>query len=79
MENSLLDIFDKIWPKTLYYSTGCLSNFGVTLKKSNFNWNQLKRSTEHKKEHKYMYIDNKTITCYNVHNNNVLVNSPILT
>ena len=25
MENSLLAIFDKIWPKTLYYSTGSLA------------------------------------------------------
>ena len=25
MENSLLAIFDEIWPKTLYYSTGCLA------------------------------------------------------
>ena len=23
MENSLLAIFDEIWPMTLYYSTGC--------------------------------------------------------
>ena len=27
MENSLLAIFDKIWPNTLYYSTGCLARF----------------------------------------------------
>ena len=25
MENSLLSIFGKIWPKTLYYSTGSLA------------------------------------------------------
>ena len=25
MENSLLAIFDEIWPKTLYYSTWCLA------------------------------------------------------
>ena len=27
MENSLLAIFDEIWPKTLYYSTGSLAKF----------------------------------------------------
>ena len=36
MENSLLAIFDEIWPKTLYYSTGSLtrfwSNFKIFLK-----------------------------------------------
>ena len=44
MENSLLFIFDEIWP-----------NFGATLKickKSNFDRNQLKVSTQYK----YMYI-----------------------
>ena len=51
MENSLLFIFDKIWPAT----QGLLPDFGVTLKirkKSNFDWNQLKLSTQHK----YMYM-----------------------
>ena len=24
MENSLLSIFDEIWPKTMYYSTGSI-------------------------------------------------------
>ena len=45
MENSLLVIFDEIWPKALYYSTGSLADFGATLKiykKSNFDRNQLK-------------------------------------
>ena len=36
MENSLLVIFDEIWPMTLYYSTGCfvkvLSNLKIHLK-----------------------------------------------
>ena len=36
MENSLLVIFDEIWPKTMYYSTGSLtrfwSNFKIFLK-----------------------------------------------
>ena len=27
MANSLLDIFAKIWPMTLYYSTGSLARF----------------------------------------------------
>ena len=27
MENSLLIIFDKIWPNTLYYSTGSFARF----------------------------------------------------
>ena len=49
MENSLIDIFGKIWPKTLYYIVqDVLSNFGATLKihkKSNIDQNQLKLST----------------------------------
>ena len=55
MENSLLFIFDEIWPKSLYYSTGTLARFGATLKihkKSNFDRNQFKLSTQHK----YMYM-----------------------
>ena len=51
MENSLLAIFDKIWPKTLYYSTGYFFKFGATLKiykKSNFDQNQLKLSAQYK-------------------------------
>ena len=58
MENSLLFIFGEIWPMTLYYSTGTLADFGVNLKirkKSNFNQNQLKLSTQHK----YMYVYEK--------------------
>ena len=38
MENSLLSIFDEIWPKTMYYGP----DFGATLKihkKSNFDRN----------------------------------------
>ena len=27
MEKSLLFIFDEIWPKTMYYSTGTLARF----------------------------------------------------
>ena len=51
MENSLLVIFDEIWPKSLYYSTGFLARFLAALKihkKSNFDRNQLKLSTQHK-------------------------------
>ena len=62
MENSLLVNFDEIWPETMYYSTGTLarflSNFKNSLKirkKSNFDWNQLKLSTQHK----YMYMYQK--------------------
>ena len=56
MENSLLIIFDEIWPNTLYYnSTGSLAQFFEQIlkfvKKSNFNQNQFKLSTQHK----YMY------------------------
>ena len=49
MENSLLVIFGENWPKSLYYSTGILSDFGATLKnrkKSKFNRNELKLSTQ---------------------------------
>ena len=59
MQNSLLAIFDEIWPETMYYSTGTLaqffSNFKKIRKKSNFDWNQLKLSTQHK----YMYMHQK--------------------
>ena len=50
MKNSLLVIFAKIWPETMYYSTGT-SDFGATLKihkKFKFDRNQLKLSTQHK-------------------------------
>ena len=58
MENSLLAIFDEIWPKTLYYSIvqGLWPNFGATLKickKFNFDQNELKISMQHK--NMYMY------------------------
>ena len=57
MENSLLAIFDEIWSKTMYYIVqGLWPNFGVTFKihkKSNFDRNQLKISTQHK--NMYMY------------------------
>ena len=33
MENSLLDIFDEIWPTTMYYSTGSLAQFLRKFKK----------------------------------------------
>ena len=49
MQNSLLVIFAKIWPKTMYYIVqGLWPDFGATLKickKSNFDQNQLKLST----------------------------------
>ena len=57
MENSLLVIFGKIWPKSLYYIVqGIWPDFGATLKnhkKSNFDWNQLKVENQHKDM--YMY------------------------
>ena len=59
MENSVLAIFDEIWPMTLYYSTDTLTKFWSKLKnffkKSNFDRNQLKLSTQHK----YMYMYQK--------------------
>ena len=57
MENSLLAIFAKIWPKTIIVQ-GIWLDFGATLKihkKSNFDRNQLKVSTQHK----YMYMYQK--------------------
>ena len=33
MENSLLAIFDEIWPETMYYSTGTLTQFLSNFKK----------------------------------------------
>ena len=60
MENYLLAIFAKIWPITLYYSTGTLvrflNNFKIH-KKSNFDRNQLKVSMQHKN----MYVSGKII------------------
>ena len=32
MQNSLFDIFDEIWPMTLYYSTGTLAQFWSNFK-----------------------------------------------
>ena len=61
MENSPLFIFGEIWPETMYYSTGTLarflSNFKNSQKKSNFDRNQLKLSTQHK----YMYMYQKKL------------------
>ena len=58
MKNSLLVIFAKIWPETMYYIVqGLLSDFGATLKickKSNFDQDQLKLATQHK--NMYMYL-----------------------
>ena len=56
MANSLLVIFDEIWPETMYYSTGTLTRFLSNLKihkKSNFDRNPLKLETQHK--HMYMH------------------------
>ena len=56
MANSLLFIFDEISPETMYYIVqGLWPDFGATSKirkKSNFDWDQLKLSTQHK----YMYM-----------------------
>ena len=55
MENSLLVIFDEIWPNTLYIQ-GHWPDFGTTLKirrKSKFDQNQLKISTQY--QDVYMY------------------------
>ena len=56
MENSLLVIFDEIWPKTLTL----WPDFGATLKirkKSSFYQNQLKVE----KQHKDMYMYQKKL------------------
>ena len=59
MEKFLNFILGEIWPTTLYYIVqGLLPDFGATLKirkKSNFDRNQLKLSTQHK----YMYMYQK--------------------
>ena len=34
MENSLVVIFDEIWPETMYYSTGTLTQFCRNFKNS---------------------------------------------
>ena len=59
MENSLPFNFDEIRPKTLIVQ-GLLPDFGATLKirkKSNFDQNELKLSTQHK----YMYMYQKKL------------------
>ena len=56
MENSLLAIFDEIWPIV----QGVWPDFGATLKickKSNFDPNALKLETQHK----YMYMHQKKL------------------
>ena len=56
MEISLLFIFGEIWPKSLYYSTGTLTQFLSNFKnrkKSKFNRNELKLETQSKNI--YMY------------------------
>ena len=60
MENSLLVIFDEIWQNHCTIVQGHLPDFGATLKihkKSNFDWNQLKLSTQHKN----MYMHQKKL------------------
>ena len=61
MENSFLVIFDEIWPMTLYYIVqGLWPHFEATLKihkKSNFDRNQLKLSTQRKN----MYMPQKKL------------------
>ena len=37
MKNSLLFIFDEIWPETMYYSTGTLARFWSNFKNSQKN------------------------------------------
>ena len=59
MENSLLNIFDKIWPKTMYYSTGSLARFWSKFKNSNFDWNQIRFSTQHKDMYMYQKKNHK--------------------
>ena len=58
MEISLLAIFDEVWPKPCAIVQGSWPDFGATLKihkKSNFDQNQLKHSTQLK----YMYMYQK--------------------
>ena len=54
MENSLLVIFHEIWLEGLW--PDFLATLKI-LKKSNFDWNQLKLSTQHK----YMYTYQKKL------------------
>ena len=56
MENSLLAIFDEIWPKPCTIVQQLWPDFGATLKihkKSNFDWNELKLDKQDK--NMYMY------------------------
>ena len=57
MENSLLAIFDEIWPTTMYYIVqGLWPDFRATFKirkKSNFDWNQLRLYIQHKDMYVY--------------------------
>ena len=58
MENSLLSILMKFGQRPCTIVQGLLPDFRATLKigkKSNFDWNQLKLSTQHK----YMYMYQK--------------------
>ena len=58
MENSLLVNFDEIWLRPCTIVQGLWPDFGATSKirkKSNFDRNQLKLSTQHK----YMYMHQK--------------------
>ena len=61
MKISLLFIFGEIWLRTMYYIVqGLWPDFGATLKiykKSNFDQNQLKVSTQHQ----YMYMHQKKL------------------
>ena len=60
MENSLLLIFDKFGQRPCTIVQGVWPNFGVTLKickKSDFDQNQLKLSTQYK----YMYMHQKKL------------------
>ena len=60
MRNSLLVIFDEIWPRPCTIVQVLWPDFGATSKihkKSNFDRNQLKLSTQHK----YMYIHQKKL------------------
>ena len=60
MENSLLANFDEIWPMTLYFDQ-VFEQLKKICKKSNFDQNQLKVSTQHK----YMYVSEKIIKMEN--------------
>ena len=58
MKNCHLVIFGEIWPTPCTIVQGLWPDFGATLKirkKSNFDRNQLKLSTQHK----YMYMHQK--------------------